>query len=131
MSNTAMTTPTPLSKTSYRSLGTNTTQTAAAMPRPNQQRLNPTPLMPITPMNLFAPQMPSSVMPPAMMPDFVNQITAQPQQMRINPVTGEEITEEEYQRMFGQMTPPGMPSNQLAPQSQASVQAIATQPRIF
>ena len=50
-----------------------------------------------------------------------------------NPLTGQPMTQEEYQQMLNQqMLAPGYSSNQLMPQQQiAGVQAITSQPRIF
>lgn len=152
MSNTAMTTPTPLNQPrSTRPAVSNQRMPRATMNANLQQALPPAVLaqarkisqsqpssvnMPTLPSGMIPPQMPqisrNNQMSMAQQANMMPQASLAPvQQPLINPITGQEMTEEEYQQMFGQMMPPGMNSNQLMPQQTNGLQSVATQPRIF
>jgi hypothetical protein len=149
MSNTAMTTPTPLNRPRNTRpqmsnqriprvpINNNLTNTLPPAVLAQARKIAQPSLQQSMPANILAPQMPQMNQLP-MMPQtgmaqpMTNQALAPAAQPFINPITGQEMTEEEYQQMFGQMMPPGMSSNQLMPQpQQTGLQSVATQPRIF
>ena len=156
MSNTAMTTPTPLSQSSRKPpamsnqrmprqpMNTNMPRGLPPSVLAQAQQLSPQRQprpanIPTLPSGMVPPQLPqiprNNQMSMAQQANMVPQASLAPvQQPLINPITGQEMTEEEYQQMFGQMMPPGMGSNQLMPQMPQQtngLQSVATQPRIF